>query len=452
MGVNDSDGRRSGTGVAVEIDALASDGRGVGRADGLVWFVEGAMPGDRVIARAVRRRPRYVEAEVESRERDGPERRRPPCPLQGTCGGCPWMVLDEAVQRTWKRTVVRDAIVRIAGIKNPPVADPVPSPEALGYRNKVEFTLGAGRGGRPAAGLRAVGGEHVVDVERCRMQPGPAERAWTAVRSILTADDAHAPWWERKEPLRVAVRSSAVDGRVVVALRCAGDLPGEATFAERLLAEAPEVSGVVRIEAVPGRRGGGRERTLAGDPRLTERWLGTTFRVPASAFFQVNPGAAEILGERVLAACGPAGGRRVIDLFGGVGAYAWALSRGGDRATVVEASRDAVRCGRKADGGPGARAPRYVPADVATWVREPGALHGIDLVIANPPRTGFPKGTAEVVARARAARVVLVSCDPATLARDLRAFLDEGYRLEGVEPVDLFPQTAHVETVSVLVR
>ena len=452
MGVKGHDEGRSDTGVPVEIDSLASDGRGVGRADGLVWFVEGAMPGDRVIARPVRRRPRFVEAEVEARQRDGPERRVPPCPLQGVCGGCPWMVLDEAVQRTWKRTVVRDAITRIAGVKKPPITEPLASPASLRYRNKVEFSLGGGSNGGRAAGLRAVGGAHVVDVERCLMQSEPAERAWTAARAILTSEATLECWWDRAEPLRIVVRSSSVDGRVVVALRCSGELPGEALFAARLLAEAPDVSGVVRVEAVPGRRGGGRERTLAGEGRLTERWLGTTFRLPASAFFQVNPGAAEVLGERVLEACGPAAGRRVVDLFGGVGAYGWALSRGGDRTTVVEASREAVRCGRKADGGAGVRTPRFVPQDVADWALDPGALHGVDLVVANPPRTGLPRGVAEIIARGAASRVVLVSCDPATLARDLRPFLIEGYRLERVEPVDLFPQTAHIETVSVLAR
>jgi 23S rRNA (uracil1939-C5)-methyltransferase len=200
---------------------------------------------------------------------------------------------------------------------------------------------------------------------------------------------------------------------------------------------------------------------------LPERWLGSRFDLPAATFFQVNPGAAELLGARVLDACGPASERSVADLYGGVGAYGRALARGGDRVHVVEADRDAVDCGRRArsdpppagrsvtrGGGRGrdaAAEPAFECADVAAWLASPERAP-VDLVVANPPRGGFARSVPSGIARLHPRRVVLVSCDPATLARDARRLIDAGFVLRSVRPVDLFPQTPHVETVSVFER
>jgi len=436
--------------VTIRIDALASDGRGVGRNEGLVWFVEDALPGDLVAVRVERRRARFVEAGVAARLESGDARREPPCPIRGECGGCPWMTLAEPAQADWKRRIVVAALERIAGLDRPEVAPVDRSPLSLGYRNKVEFTLSADPEGGAVAGLHRVRGAGVIDVEACAIQHPDADRAWRAVRDALAAVRDRAAWWRARDPVRVAVRRSSVDGAILLAIRSSRPLPGDREFARALIEGPAGIAGVVRIEARAGGRGGVREHALAGVGHLRERWLGTSFRLPAATFFQVNPGAAERLGERVLEACGQDSGRDVVDLYGGVGAYGWALSRAGNRCVVVEADAAAVRAGRDAHGE--AVPPRFENAEVGAWLDAARDQARPELIVANPPRTGMGRPVAEAVAGLGAARIVVVSCDPATLARDLRPILAAGYRLGRVVPVDLFPQTPHVETVVTLDR
>lgn len=360
------------------------------------------------------------------------------------------MPLAEAAQRRAKRRVVIDALARIGGVAEPPVREVATGGGDLGYRNRVEFVLGLDRDGRRVAGLHGAGGAGPVDVDRCLLQPAESDRAWSGVREVLAGDAGFGAWWNRRaEPVRIVVRRSPVDGAVLVGVRSVGPLPGEARFAERLRERVPGVRGVVRIDARTGRRGGSRIRPLSGEDRIRERWLGTEFDLPAATFFQVNPGAAEVLGARVVAACGTPGGRRVVDLYGGVGAYAWALARAGDRVISVEADADAVACARSAHGAASSSAPDFVRDDVARFLADP-SIGRADLVVANPPRTGFGRGVGDGIARLRPTRIVIVSCDPGTLARDVRELGRTGYRLTDVHPVDLFPQTPHVETVSVL--
>jgi len=442
-----------GGGATVTIEGLASDGRGVGRHDGLVWFVESAVPGDVVEAVGAVRRRSYVEAVAGRVLEPGPDRREPPCPVQSRCGGCPWMPLGEDAQRRWKRRIVIDALRRLGRFDAPPVSEVRGSPLATGYRNRVEFHLGRGGDGEPVAGLHGRRPGVAVDVERCLLQTSPAARAWAAIRELLAeAGEDRDRWWrDAGEPVRVVVRSSSIDGRVLVGFRAVGPLAGERDRARALVAAVPEVVGVVRIEPRPGRRGGARERVLAGHGTLDDRFLGTTFALPAGAFLQVNPGAAEILGAAVLeASAGFGPGDRLLDLYGGVGGYAWALARSGLEAEVVEASAEAVRAGREGRTEAGGRRPRFHRADVRSWLESVPDGTRFDLVVANPPRTGMGRGVPETIARRAPRRVVVVSCDAATLARDLRRFSDAGYVVRRVVPIDLFPQTPHVETVTIL--
>jgi 23S rRNA (uracil1939-C5)-methyltransferase len=174
------------------------------------------------------------------------------------------------------------------------------------------------------------------------------------------------------------------------------------------------------------------------------------FEVPAGSFVQVNPGAAEVLLDQVRAACGPVAGRRVLELYGGMGVFGLALAREGARVTVCEADPQAIDAGRRAAWAAGLRA-SFVQGDVAReLVRARGRPW--DLVLADPPRTGLAPGVAGAIAVLAPARIVLVSCDPATLARDLASLHGNGYAVERVVPVDLFPQTPHVETVTTLGR
>jgi 23S rRNA (uracil1939-C5)-methyltransferase len=447
-----------GVSVTVRIESMAVGGRGVGRVDGLVHMVSGAFPGELVVAVPTQRHARWVDARTLRILEPSPARRPPPCPIQDACGGCPWMPLDDGAQRQAKAGLVREALARIGGL-TAAVEPIVASPQALGYRNRVELTLARDAFDRPVLGFHAAPpARGIVDVPRCEVLDVAAADTLATLRGLILDPTGPAAAWSARggaEPVRVAVRVSGATSRILVALRsAAGPLSGGREFAERLRSLRPEVASVVLIEALRGRRGGARTVALAGSPWIEERVAGLDLRLPAAAFLQVNPGASEALVRIVEEMAGPLEGARVLELYGGAGVFSLAAARRGARAHVVEADQLAVECGRRAARANGRLPVRFTWADVGRFLagRAARGVAAGEVVIADPPRQGLGRGVAHAVAELVPSVVVLVSCDPATLARDIAAFAARGYWPERVVPVDLFPQTSHVEAVARLVR
>ncbi|HJQ99352.1 MAG TPA: 23S rRNA (uracil(1939)-C(5))-methyltransferase RlmD [Candidatus Polarisedimenticolaceae bacterium] len=428
--------------VDIPIQSWVGGGRGLGRVDGRVWLVPGTVPGDVVQARVSRDHGRWVAGSLVRIVSPSTDRRTPPCPIQHVCGGCPLMPVDEEAQRETKRRFVVDALARIGKLSGVAVDACVGSPRALGYRNKIELTFGTQEGG-PVVGYHAAHDPaRLVDVEACAIGDGRLAGALAVVRRCLA--DGTLP----VRPGRLVLRASASGPDVLVAFRDGGEpFPEAPGIARALATDVPGLRGVVRLVAAPGRRGGARVETLWGEPWIEEMLLGRLYRVPAGTFLQVNPAAAETLAVDVLSEAGrPAA---VLELYGGVGAIGAALAARGARVTVVDADPDAIACGRETterDGIP----VRHVRADVLRFLE--GTEGGPNLVVADPPRTGFGPGVAEALARLGPARIVIVSCDPATLARDTAKLSAAGYGIDRVRPFDLFPQTAHVEAVAWLTR
>ncbi len=444
----------------LEIIALAGGGRGVARDKGKVWLVEGAVPGDRVAVEVVRERNRLGEARALEVLEPSLLRRDPPCRFQPFCGGCPWMVLPEGRQRFWKHRLVSDALNRIGKIEEPPLAKVVPSPRSLGYRGKVELSLGEAAGGEVILGFRSrYRPDEVIDIDECLLAPDPVNRVLGEIRERLGAarevrGPGRNPVRGRPDPdgKRLVLRYSFLDRNVLIGFRAQGrewSGPRGGAFDEDGI-----VTGVVSMTGIPGRRGGVRVRKLWGRGHLREKVGKTVFMLPAAAFFQVNPGAASLLVQEVLEGAGPPSSSReeVLDLYGGVGLYGWALALAGRSVTICEADEEAVRSGeRSADFLSTKRSvPTFVRADVGRFLDGRFGKRPVKLVVANPPRAGLAKGVPEKILHEKPETIILVSCDPGTLARDLRRFVSGGYRLERVVPVDLFPQTPHVETVTLL--
>ena len=444
-------------GVELEISGLAAGGRGVARHQGQVWLVAGGLPGQRVLARTRRAHARWIDAEVTRVLALSPRERPAPCPLHAACGGCAWMGLPDEEQLRWKRRLVQDALAHLAHLHEVPVAETVPSPLSLGYRNKIELTFGRSPDGTPVLGYHPPGEAHdVVDVAACLLADASMGRVVTATRAFFlegpgSNDPALPGSKDGREPLRLVVRRSRADGTLLIAFRgTVGPFPSGLPFAERLMREMPEVVGVVRLLAERGRRGGTRVEALAGRSFLNETLGGITFEVPAASFFQVNPDAAETLLEQILRAAEPISGCAVLELYGGMGVFGLALARAVAHVTILEADRDAVAAGRRAAAAANLRA-KFVQGDVLRSLQE-RACTRCDLVLADPPRSGLGPGVAAHIAALGPARIVLVSCDPGTLARDLGELHARGYDVKQVVPVDLFPQTPHVETVTTLRR
>lgn len=435
--------------VELEVDDLAGGGRGVARREGRVWFIDGAVPGDRVMVEPVRSRARYVEGRARTILRPSPARREPPCPLQSRCGGCPWMVLAEPDQREWKRRLLIEALARIGATREVEVESIQAAPAGLGYRNRVELTLGRDALGQPALGLHVRGPElALVDVQRCLLQAEPANAVLATARAVLLE---HGELFAQPgdEQFRLVLRSSRSTGEILVAIReAARRFPRTLalTLAELLTRQHEEIRGVVILESAPGRRGGTRALPILGRDWIEERVAGTTYQLPAASFIQVNTEMADVMTSLVVECAGPLEGARALDLYGGVGVHGMALARRGARVIVCDADGQALACGREAVLREGLHGVRFRHADVLAFLREPGGTRW-DVVVANPPRTGLGAGVAEAITARGPERLVLVSCDPATLARDVARLKRAGYRLERVIPVDLFPQTAHVEAI-----
>jgi 23S rRNA (uracil1939-C5)-methyltransferase len=412
----------------VEIDGIAAGGSGVGRlADGRAVFVPRTAPGDVATVRLTASYARWARAELTALEHAGPDRRDAPCPLYAECGGCALQHLQPEAQRTAKAGIVRQALRRIGG-RDPGPVQVVPAPSELRYRNRMSFTLMRLAGGRVVAGLHAVGEPgRIIDVDgRCLLPEADLAAAWDALR---------ASWGPRAEALpagprlRLTVRSTG-DGRYALLVR-GGTGRGRP---EALLAGVPGLAAVwlARSDA-------DRPRRVAGDGPFVDAWHDDDVEVTGNAFVQVNRAGAALLYAHVLDLVGAAAGLRVVDAYCGVGAWARRLARDGATAVGIERDADAVTAARRA-APPGAT---FVQGAVEQ------ALAGVlpaDLVIANPPRSGMHAAAVDALTARPPARIIYVSCDPATLARDL-ARLGDAFKLRAVRGFDLFPQTAHIETV-----
>lgn len=420
----------------------------MGRLDGRVWLVSGAVPGDEVEARIVRDHGRWVDASVARVLSPSPSRREASCEVQASCGGCPMMTVPEELQRAAKRGIVVDALQRIGHLRDTLVEAVVPSPRDLGFRNKIELSLGRGADAKPVLGYHR-GDEpgRIVDIAACPVADPRLMPVLDLVRDSLTelgaiflaSGGAPAP--------RLALRVAETSGATSIVILVEGELPEAVRALAKSWGRDRRLSGgVLGIAGRPGRRGGAMSEVLSGAPDLTETILDTEFRIPASVFTQINGGAARALHQHVLAEAGRPS--TVLELYAGAGALGLAFARAGSAVTLVEADPDAVACGLEAALAAGLTSTRSARGDVGDWLSSNRAVGAFDLVIADPPRTGLGRGVVEHVASLRAPRIVIVSCDPATLARDLARFRSEGYRLERVVPFDFFPQTAHVEAVA----
>jgi 23S rRNA (uracil1939-C5)-methyltransferase len=367
------------------------------------------------------------------------------------------MPLDESLQREWKLRLIRDALGRIGGLGSVD-PEPVRTPsEPLGYRNRMEFALCWGGGGAPVVGFHGSGPERdVIDVARCLLQHDEANEVLDSVRAFLIRHSSGDAWRSKaRQQVRLLIRRSELSGEILVALReISRPLPEARELASSLVKRHEKVVGVVRLVVPSGRRGGTHVKVLEGRDWIEERVAGVRLRVPVASFLQVSAAGARELVNLVSEMAGDVAAARIVELYGGAGQFSMELVRRGARSAIVcEADPGAVHSGREAVRAAGLRGVEFIREDVRGFVADRDVHDEVGLVVANPPRSGLGKGVTKALRSWAAARVILVSCDPPTLARDLKALIERGaYRVARVVPVDLFPQTAHIETVVLLTR
>lgn len=426
------------------VERLAKGGEGVAHLpDGRVAFVSGTCPGDVVRAVVTEDHGTYVRATCDEVLESSPRRVESACPLSEECGGCQWRHIAYESQLEAKRAEVADSLQRIGHLDAALVRPAVPSPLTEGYRNKVEFAVAITGGGKLRLGYAGDGG--FVPVERCLLLPKSHAGAPKALAGALS-------YLAKGRDIgisRVALRVSKRTGEVEIAL-WGPPGPFPRGLAAKVLAEAVKATSVVRV-LVKGdarRRQVTKVEVLSGKGHWTERLASFAFTVSAPSFFQVNTEAAERLVSLVTDAVQEPHLARVFDVYAGVGAFTLPLAHEGAEVTAFEAEGSAVRDLRRNLE----RAQLYadvMPGDAARSLMEAGDA---DAAIVDPPRAGLHPHALAALAEARPARIVYVSCDPATLARDLALLVEAEYRVSSVTPVDLFPQTYHVESVAILDR
>jgi len=451
---------RRGDVISLVIDDLAFGGEGVGRADGYVVFVREGLPRDTLRVRVTETRARYARAVIEAVETPSPDRVDAPCPYFGRCGGCRLQHLAYPAQLAFKEKQVRDCLERLGGLAGDIDIRPIlGAAETYGYRNKMEFTVAGVTGGPPAIGLhQAERYDVVLDVERCLLQSDTMNRLLTVVRDEVRQRrvSAYDPAREQGLLRFVTLREGRRTGQAMVnVVASAPDVETLGPVADAIAAREPAASSVVlNVNAKKAAVAvGTEEHLLAGRDHVTESLGGVEFEVSANSFFQTNTMQAERLFDLVAEALELTGTETVLDLYSGTGAISLLLARRCRAVYGIElaaaAVGDAIRNAQR-NGIENctflAGEVRYVLPDLARQGVRP------DVAVADPPRAGFhPNALAALVSLAPE-RIVYVSCNPATLARDLGDLVRGGYRLEWVQPVDMFPQTPHIEAVARLRR
>jgi len=415
------------TSADVAIRGIAAGGSGIGDLpDGRVIFVPRTAPGDQARVRIVKNKARWAVGSLDRLIEPADERVDPPCPHYGRCGGCQLQHLPYDLQCSAKASFVEDALLRIGKIEGVDAPEVVPSPAELGYRNRVTFTLRRLPGGYVVAGFHALGRPaHVVDIDRCLLAGDDLSSTWNEIRGAWGDRARHLPDGGR---LRLTLRRVGAGVELLVE-------GGPTGWDAQALADgAPSLVAVWHGPA-------GHE----GAPTLVH---GVATPGGGTAFEQINPEAARLLMEHVLQCAGPpeAGTveSRAIDAYCGGGDFGHALADIGWSVVGLESEAAAAAVATTA-------APAGFTVIQGRVEDQLEALLPADLLVVNPPRSGLSSDLPDLVNTRPPARLVYVSCDPATLARDISA-LSAKFELSSLRSFDLFPQTAHIETVAVLTR
>jgi 23S rRNA (uracil1939-C5)-methyltransferase len=450
---------RPGDELELSIDTLAFGGRGVARHDGVVVFVAGGLPGDRVRARVVKVKQRHGEAVRVETLSFGPDHVAAPCPHFGTCGGCRWQDLAYERQLEHKQAQIGDALQRIGGLSDYELMQIVPAVKQFGYRNKLEYTWTRTPDG-PAPGFHEAGRwDAVLALETCLLA-GPNGNAVREVfRDWARAQELEA--YEQNDGLgylrHLVVREGIRTGEVLcILVTSPGEYPDFEAL-ERLVAErCPAVVGVLHAinEGSADSTQGLAACVVFGRGWFEEELLGLRLRVSAGSFLQTNTEMTDLLYTEAVRRAALTGREVVWDLYSGLGSIALALAGGAARVIGVEIVEEAVERARENALLNGVANAEFVVGDAAKAIR-PLLEEGLprpDVVVVDPPRAGLTPRAVRRVVELYPKRLVYVSCNPTTLAGNGKLLDEAGYKLTSVRPFDLFPHTPHVECVATFER
>ncbi|GGJ23251.1 23S rRNA (uracil(1939)-C(5))-methyltransferase RlmD [Paenibacillus hunanensis] len=444
--------------IIVTIKRLGINGEGVGYYRRKAVFIDGALPGEVIKANVTEVQHKFIKATIRELEKKSPQRIEPPCPVFDVCGGCQIQHISYEGQLQAKTDIVREAFARYTELDAVKIKPMLGMEHPWAYRNKAQLQLDREGNGAVIAGLYEMNSHRIVDISGCPIQHPQVNSTIETVKTVL--QELNIPLYTDKEARdgvkTVVVRYGFQSNELQITLiTTSSQLPRQEELIERLRAALPDLSGIAmnintkRTSLIFGEH----TTTLWGKEAMVESLGDLEFALSPRAFFQLNPQQTIKLYESVRAAAALTGKETVIDAYCGTGTIGLWLAPYAKEVhgieTIAEAAEDATRNAAR-NGRTNAtfhvgKAEELLPR----WVKKGMSP---DVIIADPPRTGLEQEFLNTVLKTKPDRMVYVSCNPSTLAKDCKVLLDGGYEVQWVQPVDMFPQTSHVEAVTLLVR
>ncbi len=457
----------------LEIVDLAFGGKGLAKPEGFPVFIDQCVPGDIVFAKITKKKKSWAQGKLINIIKKSPLREEGRCQYCDFCGGCKWQQIGYDLQLEYKKRHVVESIEHIGRLKDIPVNDVIPSDKIFRYRNKMEFSCSSHRWLLPeelenqsikkdfGIGLHVPGTfDRVIDIKQCEIMPDLGNRILDDVRTFISASNlpayhlrSHEGFW-RFLMLRHSV---AFDTWMVNIVTKDKHIDKVQQLADILSDKYANVASIVNniTDAKSGVSTGQEEILLYGADYIREKLGKFEFKISANSFFQTNTGACEKLYEKVSEYAGLNGGEVVVDLYSGTGTIPIWLSDQAKMIYGIEIVKSAVTDAKKNAELNHIENCEFLEGDIKDVLprlkQSIGSHREIDVMIIDPPRTGMHKDVVKHVISMEAGKIVYVSCNPATLARDLEMLARE-YEIKHIQPVDMFPHTYHIESVALLQR
>jgi len=438
--------------VQVEITDLAFDGKAVGHIDGKVIFLDAGLPGETVVAEIVRSKPRYNQATVREIVRRSDARQPAVCPHFDQCGGCAWQDLAYEQQLFFKKKQVTACIERIGGLESVNVTDVIPCKETFRYRNKMEFSFHVVSEKEFHLGLHRRGRyDEIFDLETCYLQSESANKIVHIVRDFVRQKKisvydiiSHQGFMRF-----LVIRETRQTGQIMVCLVTNfGDLPQVDVLIDTLVKEVPAITTVVHWQN--GKKSNvamaEKETVLYGPGHIEEVLLDRRFRIAAASFFQTNSRQAEVLYSAAFELLQPSADDRLLDLYCGTGSIGILLAPRVGEVVGVELVPEAVNAAKENARLNGVKNTEFIEANATDFLKSVTQTgEHYDVVVVDPPRAGLHPKALKHLIELNPEKLLYISCNPATFARDAGLLAAAGYTMSDVKPVDMFPHTKHIE-------
>jgi 23S rRNA (uracil1939-C5)-methyltransferase len=439
------------------IKRLGINGEGVGYFKKQVVFVPGALPGEEVVVEATKVHPKFSEGKIKKVRKKSQHRVVPPCPVYDQCGGCQLQHLEYTQQLKEKRDIVIQSLERHSRLKveDLNIKQTIGMDNPWNYRNKSQFQVGT-QNGKVLAGLYGLNSHKLINIEQCAVQHPQTNAAVETVKQVL--QDLQIPIYHektRKGIIRTIVARVGIQtGELqIVLITAKKELPKKALIIEKIKSRLPEVKSI--IQNINGQKTslifGEETFNLEGSDFIQETLGDLQFELSARTFFQLNPEQTVKLYDEVKKAAALTGNERVADAYCGVGTIGLWVADGASEIRGMDIIPESIQDAKKNAKRHGIKHAKYVTGKaeelLPKWVKEGWKP---DVIIVDPPRTGLDRSLIQAILNVKPKKVVYVSCNPSTLAKDIDV-LSKKYKVEMIQPVDMFPQTAHVECVSQLI-